>query len=164
MVGYLVCARYAEPFGRLFISAFSNHISRGNNHTRVKIWASLNTALKIWIAILKRNEGYTLTAFWTEWRGLRMSSLLMHPPPGGLEAAPANVTFLSQGQQYRSYIHFFFCILSHQQHPRKFRRRVADCVYRTTCGCSNHVRILTILRKNLTHFEYRSYRHDRLAT
>ena len=57
IVGYLVWASYAEPFGRPFISAASNHISRGKPRKRVEIRDSLETALKIWITILKRNEG-----------------------------------------------------------------------------------------------------------
>ena len=57
IVGYLVWASYAEPFGRPFISAVSNLISRDKPHTRVEIRDDLETALKIWITILKRNKG-----------------------------------------------------------------------------------------------------------
>ena len=57
IVGYLVWASYAEPFGRPFISAASNLISRDKPHTRVEIRDDLETALKIWVTILKRNEG-----------------------------------------------------------------------------------------------------------
>ena len=57
IVGYLVWASYAEPFGRPFISAVSNLISREKPNARIELRDSLETALKIWITILNRNEG-----------------------------------------------------------------------------------------------------------
>ena len=57
IVGYLVWAGYAEPFGRPFISALSAHISRTMPHKLVQITGELRTALQIWVTILERNEG-----------------------------------------------------------------------------------------------------------
>ena len=57
IVGYLVWASYAEPFGRPFISVISASISRMNPHRQVRIVGEIRTALLIWVAILTRNIG-----------------------------------------------------------------------------------------------------------
>ena len=57
IVGYLVYASYAEPFGRPFISAISSNISRRNPYRRIRVEEELKTALLIWISILTRNIG-----------------------------------------------------------------------------------------------------------
>ena len=60
-MGYLVWASYAEPFGRPFISAISVYISRNSPQRRIRICGDINTAIKIWIAILERNEGISFS-------------------------------------------------------------------------------------------------------
>ena len=61
IVGYLVWASYAEPFGRPFISAVSAHISRVTPHKNVQLIGELRTALLIWVSILQRNKGISFT-------------------------------------------------------------------------------------------------------
>ena len=61
IVGYLVWASYAEPFGWPFISAISIYISRGSPRRRIRICGDIETAIKIWITILERNEGISFS-------------------------------------------------------------------------------------------------------
>ena len=57
LVGYLVWASYTEPFGRPFISAISDKISRRAPQEIVYIDGYLKWALFIWLSIIEKNAG-----------------------------------------------------------------------------------------------------------
>ena len=49
LVGYLIGASYAEPFGRSFPSTVLTHISRRNPCGGVRLEGEIKTALQIWV-------------------------------------------------------------------------------------------------------------------
>ena len=57
LVGYLVWASYTEPFGRPFISAISNAISRSTPKETVFISGYVKLAIRIWLSIIEQNKG-----------------------------------------------------------------------------------------------------------